>query len=56
MFKYKSVQAQLVEERQKNERLTAKSVKNSSDIDYIAMMTDVELEAENTEVEVSDNE
>lgn len=56
MFKYKSVQAQLIEERRKNERLAAQSVKNISNIDYIAMMTDVELEVETAETEVSTNE
>jgi hypothetical protein len=56
MFKYKSVQTQLIEERRKNERLGAQSVKNISNIDYIAMMTDVELEVETAETEVSTNE
>lgn len=44
MFKYKSIRQQLIEERRKNEKLTAQATKNTSDIDYIAMMTDVELE------------
>ncbi len=46
MFKYKSSRQALVEERKKNERLTAQAIQNTSDIDYIAMMSDIELEKE----------
>ncbi len=53
MFKYKSVSQQTVEERRKNEQLQAHSLKQRSDIDYIAMMNDVELE---TTEEVQKNE
>lgn len=44
MFKYKNVKDQLEEERRKNAALTAELIRKSSDIDYIAMMCDVELE------------
>ena len=46
MFLYKSVKDQLVEERKKREAAEAKLNKASADVDYIAMMCDVELETE----------
>ncbi len=46
MFKYQSIQKQLIEERKKRESLYAEVIRNHSDMDYIAMMTEVELEAE----------
>lgn len=46
MFKYKSSREALIEERKKNEMLTAQAIKHTSDIDYIAMMADIELENE----------
>lgn len=44
MFKHRTIHEALIEERKKNEALKAQTVRNASDIDYIAMMTDVELE------------
>ncbi len=49
MFKYKSKKEALIDERRKNEQLLAQSLKQKSDIDYIAMMCDVELESAITE-------
>ena len=46
MFKIKTVLEQLIEERKKNTILSGKLEKILSDIDYIAMMCDVELEEE----------
>lgn len=46
MFKYRNAQQALIEERKKNEALRAQAMQNASDIDYIAMMTDVELVTE----------
>lgn len=51
MFRYKSIKEQLLEERRKVAVLTAQNIKQQSDIDYLAMMTDVELE---TEEEIKD--
>ncbi len=51
MFQYLSLKEQLLKERAKNEALKAQAVKNAADIDYIAMMTDVELETEEAEYE-----
>ena len=46
MFKFKDVKTQLLEEKKKNAELQAKLAKTNADIEYIAMMTDVELEEE----------
>lgn len=49
MFEYKSLKQQLIDERNKNVVLKAQADKNASDIDYIAMMSDIELDAGETE-------
>lgn len=49
MFKFKTISEQLIEERKKNQVLSVKIEKILSDMDYIAMMCDVELEEENDE-------
>lgn len=54
MFKYTSLKEQLVEERKKSTLLKEQTDKNASDIDYIAMMSDIELGV--GETEVNDNE
>lgn len=58
MFGFKSTREQLLEERRKNAQLQAALDKTSADVEYIAMMTDVELESddefEETEVEDDD--
>lgn len=57
MFGFKSTREQLLEERRKNAQLQAALDKTNSDVEYIAMMTDVELEedeVEETEVEEDD--
>lgn len=46
MFKFKDVKTQLIEEKKKNAELQAKLAKTNADVEYIAMMTDVELEEE----------
>lgn len=46
MFKFKDVKTQLMEEKKKNAELQAKLNKTNADVEYIAMMTDVELEEE----------
>lgn len=44
MFGYKDTKTQLLEEKKKNAALQAKLAKADADIEYLAMMTDVELE------------
>lgn len=44
MFKFKSTRDQLMEERRKNEALKADLQKKESDIEYLAMMCEVELD------------
>ena len=46
MFKFKDVKTQLLEEKKKNAELKAKLAKTNAEVEYIAMMTDVELEEE----------
>ena len=50
MFKFKSTKEQLIEERKKNAVLQSALAKTNADIEYITMMTDVELE-ETEEIE-----
>lgn len=53
MFGYKDTKRQLFEEKKKNAELQAKLEKTNADVEYIAMMTDVDLEEteENENVE-----
>lgn len=53
MFQYKEIRAQLMEERSKTALLQAELEKANANIEYIAMMADIELDEEN---EASDNE
>ncbi len=52
-MKYLSVREQLRNERRKSEESVAASVQNKADIDYVAMMSGVELET-NTEEKEND--
>lgn len=54
MFKYTPISKQLLRGLKKNEILNAEAAKNKADIDYIAMMCDVELET--TDEEEVENE
>ena len=56
MFRYIPLKEQVMEERRKNAALKTLLDKNSSDIDYIAMMCDVELDIDNNETEEPDYE
>lgn len=49
MFEYKDIKRQLLEEKRNNAKLQAKLAKTNADIEYIAMMTDVELEEAESE-------
>ena len=55
MFGFKSTREQLLEERRKNVQLQAALDKTNSDVEYIAMMTDIELE-EDEEMEVEEDD
>lgn len=55
MFKYVPVREQLQLERKKTAQLQSSLEKASADIEYIAMMTDIELDEE-TEVEDHDTQ
>ena len=44
MFDFKSTRKQLLEERRKNAQLMAKLNKATADVEYLAMMTDVDME------------
>lgn len=46
MFHYKSVKEYSLQERRRNEQLQAAFDKAKADLEYLAMMTDVELEQE----------
>ena len=52
MFEYKNIYKQLIEVRNKNAALQAELDKANANVDYIAMMTDIELEEESEDVEV----
>ena len=49
MFKHVPLVKQIFEERRKNARLEERHQKNVADIEYIAMMCDVELEIQKDE-------
>ena len=46
MFKKKTIQEQLVEQRNKNEALLSQLIKVNANLEYVAMMTDVEINDE----------
>ena len=46
MFGFLDARKQLIRERQKNAALEAQIAKANSDIEYLAMMTDVEMKQE----------
>lgn len=55
MFGFISAREQLVKELQKNAAMQAQIAKANSDIEYLAMMTDIEMEQEEDEQEVQDH-
>lgn len=55
MFGFLDARKQLIRERQKNAALEAQIAKANSDIEYLAMMTDIEMEQEEDEQEVQDH-
>ena len=56
MFKKKTIQEQLVEERRKNEALLSELIRVNANLEYVAMMTDVDINDEPTpEERIGDN-
>jgi hypothetical protein len=51
MFLYKNVKEQLADEQKKNAKLQAQLNKALADIEYLSMMTDVEMDTETEEME-----
>ena len=56
MFKYKNVRTLLMEERKKNEALNAKQAQLEANQEYIAMMSDIDLDDDTKETEEQNNE
>jgi len=54
MFGFKSTRELLLEERRKNASLQAELAKTNADVEYLAMMADVEME-ETEEQEVNED-
>lgn len=44
MFGFKSTRDQLIEEKRKNAELNAQLAKTAADLEYVAMMADVEID------------
>lgn len=56
MFAMKTIKEQTLDLRRENVRLKAELEKATADVEYIAMMTDVELDTDNDETEENDND
>lgn len=54
MFKYIPLEKQIAIERAENARLKAENIKLKGDLDYIAMMADVELDDDTESEEIED--
>lgn len=54
MFKYIPVEKQLVEEKNKNAQLRAENAELAANVDYLAMMCDIELDDDVEEVTVNE--
>ena len=55
MFKKKTIQEQLVEERRKNEALLSELIRVNANLEYVAMMTDVDINDEPTTERIGDD-
>ena len=51
MFKYKSIQDQFIETQQKNRLLESNIMKLQANLDFVAMMSDIEIDNEEEETE-----
>lgn len=56
MFAMKTLREQVLDLSCENVRLKSELEKNAADVEYIAMMTDVELDTDNDEMEEDDND
>lgn len=54
MFTFKTLKQSLIRERRRGEKLQLAQEQTKADIDYIAMMCDVELETETQEESVNE--
>ena len=55
-MKYIPLDKQVAMERQENARLRAENLRLRGDLDYIAMMTDVDIDDDGAESEVDEDE
>ena len=55
MFKKKTIQEQLVEERRKNEALLSELIRVNANLEYVAMMTDVDINDEPATERIGDD-
>ena len=55
MFGMKTIQQQALDLRRENVKLRIELDKTTADVEYIAMMTDVELDTDNDETEEDEN-
>ena len=55
MFKMKTVREQALDLRRENIRLRTELEKTTADVDYIAMMSDIELDTGSDETEEGEN-
>ena len=51
MFKYKSIQDQFIEAQQKNRLLESNIMQLRANLDFVAMISDIEIDSEETEEE-----
>lgn len=56
MFKMKTVREQALDLRRENIRLRTELEKTNADVEYIAMMSDIELDAGETEETEAEND
>ena len=57
MFKYIPIEEQLIKEKNKNAQLSAENAELAANVDYLAMMCDVDLDEDTDEAsEVNANE
>lgn len=49
MFKYKSIQDQFIETQQRNKLLESNIMKLQANLDFVAMMSDIEIDNEEEE-------
>ena len=53
MFKYKSIQDQFIEAQQKNRLLESNVMQLQANLDFVAMMSDIDIENEEEEAEAN---